>query len=81
MGNHDAGRSMVATANALASVRELTGQTAQQILDIACIPWTNCDAEFDDETEPDQPFGQILKEAFAPDWEYDPAQDEDGEEW
>ena len=81
MGNHQAGQNMVAVTLALYNVRKETGQTAQQILDIACNPWNNCDAEFDDEMLPDHTFGQIIKEAFAPDLEYDPNQDQDGEQW
>ena len=81
MGNHEAGRTMVATATALWNVREQTNQSPQDILDIVCSPWSNCDAEFDDEINPDRPFGQIIKAAFAPNLDYDPDQDEDGELW
>ena len=49
MGNHDAGRAMVRTALALDDQSEKTGQTALEILDIACSPYRRCDAEFDDD--------------------------------
>ena len=72
MGNHTAGRAMAQTAVALAGQRERTGQTALDMLDIACAPWGNCDAEFDEEDMPDRPFGQLLVEAFADGREYRP---------
>ena len=56
---------MVQVATALMAQRELTGQTALEILDIACLPWRNTDAEFDEENMPDRPFGQLIMEAFA----------------
>ena len=64
MGNHDAGRAMVATATALAEHSELEPLA---ILDIACEPYRGPDAEFDDEMEPEYPFGQLLIRAFDPD--------------
>lgn len=70
MGNHQAGRAMVQTALALSDQRYKTGQTAIEILDIACEPWRNCDAEFDEEYFPDRPFGKLLQEAFADGKEY-----------
>jgi len=75
MGNHDAGRAMVATACALADQQEKTGQTALEILDIACADFRGCDAEFDDATW-EGPFHELLQEAFGP---YDKSTDEDGE--
>ena len=81
MGNHDAGRAMVQTATALAEQREKTGQTALEILDIACNPYKGCDAEFDDDQNPEAAFGKLMIEAFAPDGKYDPANDDDGEIW
>ena len=51
MGNHDAGRAMVQTTLALDGQSEKTGQTALEILDIACSPYRGCDAEFDDEIQ------------------------------
>ena len=81
MGNHDIGRAMVQTAAALWEQREKTGQEALEILDIACSPYRGQDAEFDDDSRPGHAFAEILKEAFAPDLEYDGEKDEDGETW
>lgn len=67
MGNHSAGRAMVQTATALAHQRSKTGQTALEILDIACRPYERCDAEFDDDAVPGELFGNLITEAFAPD--------------
>ena len=78
MGNHDAGRAMVQTATALWDQREKTGQTALEILDIACEPYRGCDAEFDDEARPGEVFGNILTEAFRPGFVEPPGSD--GEE-
>lgn len=72
MGNHQAGRAMVLTATALAAQREKTGQTALEILDIACNEYKGCDAEFDD-SRYEGPFYDLLVEAFGP---YD-SEDED----
>ena len=81
MGNHDAGRAMVQTALALDDQSEKTGQTALEILDIACSPYRRYDAEFDDERGPDRQFGQLLGRAFLEGLEYDSEADEDGEWW
>ena len=88
MGNHTAGAAVVATATALIDVREKTGQTAIEILDIACEPYRKrtdqrfgCDIEFDDACYPGHPFGDLLGEAFDPDGAYDPNADADGEGW
>ena len=64
MGNHTVGRAMVNTANALKKARP--DMPALEILDMACNPYRNTDAEFDDACHPDEEFGKILKEAFAP---------------
>lgn len=66
MGNHSAGRAMVQVAEALAAQREKTGQSALDILDIACSPYMGCDAEFDDSTIPGEPFANLITEAFLP---------------
>lgn len=79
MGNHAAGRAMVGIAMALIAVRPKTGQSALEILDHACKDYRGCDAEFDDEAYSDRPFGKLITEAFAPD--FDPSTDEDGEGW
>ena len=78
MGNHDAGRAMVATATALAEHSELEPLA---ILDIACEPYRGADAEFDDEIEPEYPFGQLLIRAFDPDGVYEDDDDEHWEAW
>lgn len=46
--------------------RRQPGDTALNILDEACGPHRNCDAEFDDDRDPGTPFGDLLIEAFAP---------------
>ena len=79
MGNHDAGRAMVKCAEALFDQMEKTGQTALEILDIACKGYEGCDAEFDDSADPDQKFGKLITMAFAP--EYDKSTDLNGEGW
>ena len=81
MGNHDAGRAMVQTTLALDGQSEKTGQTALEILDIACSPYRGCDAEFDDEPDPNRQFGQLLGRAFLEGLEYDSETDEDGAWW
>ena len=85
MGNHSAGRAVVDTAKALADVRGKTGQTAMEILDIACKPYSappmgerqgGCDIEFDDEVCPDEPFGKLIIEAFGLSYDYGSEDDE-----
>ena len=80
MGNHAAGRQMVAVAVALWEVHDKTGMTALQILDKACEPLMKTDADFDDAVDPTEPFGQILIAAFAPDYQGDPYAEGD-ENW
>lgn len=65
MGNHSAATAMIQTALAV-NTRRTEGDTALAILDLACKPYTNCDAEFDGREYPGEPFGDILIEAFAP---------------
>ena len=75
MGNHEAGRAMVATAVALSQHSDLE---PLEILDIACEPWRGCDAEFDDAAWPGTPFGDLLGRAFpGPDM----SDDSDGDLW
>lgn len=85
MGNHDAGRAMVAVGCALADQREKTGQSAREILDIACKDYRGCDAEFDDDAHPDYPFGKLITEAFMPEGGPPEGMDsfttEDGSDW
>ena len=78
MGNHAAGAAVVATALALLDQRDKTGQTALEILDIACAPYAKqpeqrfgCDIEFDGSDWPGARFGDLLVEAFAPDADQD----------
>lgn len=81
MGNHEAGHAMVQTATALAAQRHQTGQSAMEILDIACKPWMHVgDPEFDEQEMPGTPFGDLLVEAFSPGFVYDPDSEDDGEE-
>ena len=61
---------MVRTATALAAQREKTGQTALEILDIACEPYRGADAEFDDDLVPDTEFGKLVTEAFDPEGKF-----------
>jgi len=83
-----AGRAVVATATALAELREKTGQSAMEILDIACKPYAvppigdthgSCDISFDDDFGPGTLVGDLATEAFHP--AYDPTADEDEDEW
>ena len=78
MGNHAAGRAMVQVATEL---RSKTALSPLEVLDIACEPFRNTDAEFDGACEPDTPFGRLLFAAFQPGVRYDPKTDEDGEWW
>lgn len=66
MGNHQAGQAMVQIATALAAQRAKTGQSALEILDIACSDYKGCDAEFDDSCY-EGPFHDLLVEAFGHD--------------
>ena len=69
MGNHDAGHGIVQTAAALIAVREQTNQTAFEILEISCRPWVHIgDPEYDEEDRQGQPFGELLRETFCPDF-------------
>ena len=72
---------MVRTAAALDRLRRHTGHTAVQVLDIACSPYHNRQTEFREEVQPGHPFGDLLREAFAPKESYDPEKDPDGEWW
>lgn len=78
MGNHQAGRAMGKTAEAMLRMR--TDQTALMLLDMICFPYEGCDAEFEAEdpnnpghmhpdyvfyTDPDGPMGKLIIEAFG----------------
>ena len=83
MGNHAAGAAVVATALALLDQRDRTGQSALEILDVACAPCAKrpdqpfgCDIEFDGADWPWERFGDLLAEAFAPDADQRLAADE-----
>ena len=79
MANHEAGRAVVATATALADQRDKTGQSALEILDIACKPYNGYDISFDDDFAPGTLVGDLATEAFHPD--YDAAADSQEDEW
>lgn len=82
MGNHEAGHAMVQAAEALIAVRDQTGQSAIEILEIACKPWAYVgDPEFDEEDMPLRPFGKLIREAFCPSYEYDPEADDPKKVW
>ena len=81
MGNHQAGWAMAQTALALNDQSGKTGMTPLEILDIVCNPYQGCDAEFDDDVQHDQPFGQLLARAFLNGREYKREKDPDGEWW
>ena len=49
------------------------------ILDEACDGWQGSDAEFDDDTNPDQIFGKLMTEAFNPEYRED--EDDHGDVW
>ena len=66
MGNHQAGRAMVNTAEALSRVRDKSGQSAMEILDAACTAYKGYDAEFDDSCSPGEVFRDLIEEAFGP---------------
>lgn len=82
MNNFDVGRAIVVEGLRLRGVGPCTQQEALAILDRACAAWRNETAEFesqhpekphevhpdyDQDTDPLAPFGQLLKEAFWPD--------------
>ena len=79
MGNHTVGAAMVKTAVAL--WENPLHPPPLEILDIACEPYLNTDAEFDDEPYHDRPFGQLLYLAFGLGDAYEPDKDTDGEWW
>ena len=70
---------MVRTAEVLIGVRDKTGHTALEILDIACEPYRDCDAEFDGETSIDCPFGKLILEGFNADGALPIAGDDDAD--
>ena len=87
MGDHAAGRAIVQTAETLAASDKIN-LTALEILDLACEPYKKrsadrfgWDAEFDDATDPQRPFGKLLQKAFDSEGKYDPEADPDGEIW
>lgn len=67
----------------LANERRKPDETALELLDNI---WNRIkdevpDYEFNDETMPDHPFGQLLKEAFAPEWEPDENHEDYLDDW
>ena len=83
MANYQAAISIFHTALALAKLREKTGQTALEILDIACEPWRGMDADVggDSDCDHDQPFGKLLCEAFDPAGKWDEKGKLSDDEW
>ena len=77
MGNHEAGRSMGQMAEMTLKMR--TNQTALSLLDEICESYRGCDAEFEEYTEPNQPLGKLIAEAFDPtvNWIEERANDDD----
>ena len=76
MGNHAVGRAMVNTA--LALKKAAPKMPPLEILDAACEPYRNTDAEFDDDTFHGEHFAKILREAFAPNLKLGEEVDADG---
>ena len=83
MGNHEAGFAMVKTAEALINLRETTKQSAMEILEISCKPFAYAlDPEFDEADQPGQPFGELLKEVFCPEFNKpEPVEEADHDAW
>ncbi len=69
MGNHEVGRAMGLQAEMALNMR--TNQTALELLDVICEPYRGADAEFDGITEPNQPLGLLMAEAFSPEADAD----------
>lgn len=85
MGNHTAGRYVVMAATIMAERRQ-AGETALEILDSAVAMAKenydySDDTEFDDAAQPGAPFGDLLTEAFYPNYEANPDSDDDGDQW
>ena len=72
----EAAQAMVRIALALDAQSEKTGQTPLEILDIACINYSQYNPEFDGQGSPDSQFGQLLGRAFLEGKEYDPGKSE-----
>ncbi len=64
MGNHAIGEAMGHMAEIVLKMR--TNQTALTLLDEICESYRNSDAEFEEYTEPNQPLGKLIAEAFDP---------------
>lgn len=61
--------------------REVTKEQALAVLDAAGERFRRADAEFDDETQPNEPLGRLLAIAFGPWSAADDAADPSGEQW
>lgn len=84
MGNHDVGRAMGAAARGFWAGNgdaPVTKEKALAVLDAAAEQFRGDDAEFDDETQPDEPLGRLLAIAFGPFPAPGHEPDEDWEGW
>jgi hypothetical protein len=86
MGNHEVGRGLGAMARGFWAANgdaPVTKEKALAVLDAAAEPYRGADAEFDDETFPEEPLGRLLAIAFGPfpPEGHEPNDDDDGEGW
>ena len=85
MGNHDVGRGMGAAARGFWAGNgdaPVSKEKALAVLDAAAEQYRGADAEFDDETERDEPLGRLLAIAFEfPPSGHEDDPDDDGEGW
>jgi len=85
MGNHDVGRAMGAAARGFWAGNggePVSKEKALAVLDAAAEMFRGADAEFDDETFPDEPLGRLMAIAFGPfPPEGQDVEDDDGEGW
>ena len=79
MGNHQVGRAMAQSAEMALEMR--ASQPALELLDKICEPYRDTDAEFDDSTEPNEPLGKLMVEAFSPGVEFKFEDEEHENEW
>jgi len=83
MGNHDVGRAMGAAARGFWAGNgdaPVTKEKALAVLDAVAERFRGADAEFEDETLPDEPLGRLMAIAFGP-LPPDQEPDDDGEGW
>ncbi|KKM21450.1 hypothetical protein LCGC14_1635330 [marine sediment metagenome] len=79
MGNHEVGRAMGRMAEMALKMKK--NQTALSLLDEICEPYRGADAEFDEVTEPDQPLGKLIGEAFSPSTDWTINTEDDADRW